>query len=124
LKIKVATVAITPLHMLRITISPRIEYIGYCSIISEAFLQNILISLYPSRGKIGIRLKTARAIFKYENVIQKLFMGSTLFMKISVKAIQPILEYINITNIPTIAKRIFIVGHANDVISSPLTGCL
>ena len=56
---------------------------AFLSINSAHFNHQILINLYPSRGAIGIRLKTANPILRKLKLIQKFIIGSILLRKIS-----------------------------------------
>jgi hypothetical protein len=56
---------------------------AYLSMNSAHFCHRILMSLYPSNGAIGIRLKIASAILRKLKFIQKLIIRSILLRKIS-----------------------------------------
>ena len=90
----------------------------YCSINSHALCENTFISLYPSRGGIGIRLKTANQKLSIEKVIQKFPTKSD--SKSFCKGTENNAQYKKSTKIPKIHNIILLAGPANDVISSSL----
>lgn len=109
-------------------------YSVYLSIKSQAFCRNILISLNPSNGGIGIILKTASQRFIAINNHQKfmnasfisihLDISSDIAFNVLIISIQYILEYIKATKVPTIAKAIFVAGPARATINSHCLGFL
>lgn len=94
----------------------------FLSIQNPALGEIILIILYPSRGKIGSKLKAARAILIITKVSQNWSTKSPPWRTAYALPIPIIFPYIIAIVIPMVAKMKFIKGHAIAVRKSSLTG--